>query len=105
MWLPCDASADRLGKVARAPRGRPMSREEKSKTAAQPVLDLRGVACPLSWAKTKIGLEGLGPGGALTVWLDDPRGVRDIPRAAEAEGYAVDQPIADGQGWRLTIHR
>jgi TusA-related sulfurtransferase len=82
-----------------------MSDEEKSKPppgeAAR--LDLRGVPCPLSWAKTKVRLAELQPGEALTVWLDDPKGVRDLPRAAEAEGYAVDQPTAADGAWLIRI--
>jgi len=76
-----------------------MRREEKSKLE----LDLRGVPCPLSWAKTKVRLETLAAGDELTVWLDDPKGVRDIPRAAEAEGYGVDEPVAEHGAWRLRI--
>jgi TusA-related sulfurtransferase len=76
-----------------------MEREEKSKLE----LDLRGVPCPLSWAKTKVRLESLAKGSELTVWLDDPRGVRDLPRAAEAEGYAVEDPVQLDGVWRLRI--
>jgi TusA-related sulfurtransferase len=66
-------------------------------------LDLRGVRCPLSWAKAKVLLETLSSGDELTLILDDPKGVRDIPRAAEAEGYAVADPEAIGPAWRLTV--
>jgi TusA-related sulfurtransferase len=66
-------------------------------------LDLRGVRCPLSWAHAKVRLEGLGRGDRLTLLLDDPKGIRDIPVAAEAEGYAVGEPERDGAAWRLTI--
>jgi TusA-related sulfurtransferase len=76
-----------------------MRREEKSNRE----LDLRGVPCPLSWAKTKVRLETLAKGDELTVWVDDPKGARDIPRAAEAEGYAVDEPVQEGGAWRLRI--
>ena len=31
-------------------------------------LDLRGMPCPLSWAKAKVRLETLGSGEQLTVW-------------------------------------
>jgi TusA-related sulfurtransferase len=81
-----------------------MGREQTSKIAAAE-LDLRGVPCPLSWAKAKVRLEGLPRGATLTLLLDDPRGVRDIPRAAEAEGYAVDGPVDEGAVWRLAITR
>jgi TusA-related sulfurtransferase len=77
-----------------------MRREEKTKME----LDLRGVAGPRSGAPAKVRLETLGRGAALVVWLDDPKGVRDLPRAAEAEGYAVDEPESDQRGWRVTIH-
>jgi TusA-related sulfurtransferase len=66
-------------------------------------LDLRGVRCPLSWAKAKVLLETLSRGDQVTLILDDPKGVRDIPRAAEAVGYAVAEPQAVGAVWRLTV--
>jgi TusA-related sulfurtransferase len=66
-------------------------------------MDLRGVACPLNWARAKVRLESLERGDRLTLLLDDPKGLRDIPRAAEAEGYAVAEPVRDGAAWRLTI--
>jgi len=52
-------------------------------------LDLRGVKCPLNWARAKVRLEQMAPGEVLELTLDDPRGARDIPAAAEAEGYAL----------------
>jgi len=67
--------------------------------------DLRGVKCPLNWAKAKVRLEGLAPGCVLELILDDPKGARDIPRAAEAEGYAVLDTCRDGCEWRLRIQR
>ncbi|HUA33463.1 MAG TPA: sulfurtransferase TusA family protein [Candidatus Binataceae bacterium] len=68
-------------------------------------LDLRGVKCPLNWAYAKVRLEKMSRGQTLDLVLDDPRGARDIPRAAEAEGYAViDSSAADGV-FRLRIER
>ena len=52
-------------------------------------LDLRGVKCPLNWAHAKVRLEQMGRGQILELVLDDPRGYRDIPRAAEAEGHSM----------------
>jgi TusA-related sulfurtransferase len=52
-------------------------------------LDLKGVKCPLNWAHAKVRLEQMERGQVLELTLDDPRGYRDIPRAAEAEGYAI----------------
>lgn len=69
-------------------------------------LDLRGVKCPLNWAHAKVRLERMARGEALELTLDDPRGARDIPRAAEAEGYAVVEKRAAAAGlWVLRIEK
>ncbi len=75
--------------------------------SASPIqLDLRGVKCPLNWAHAKVRLEQMARGQALELILDDPRGVRDIPRAAEAEGYVVLESIAlDAGVFRLRIEK
>jgi len=68
-------------------------------------LDLRGVPCPLSWAKTKVVLAELARGELLELVLDDPRGARDLPRAAEAEGHHVVESRAEAATWHITIER
>ena len=68
-------------------------------------LDLTGVPCPLNWAKAKVRLETLARDEALALRIDDARGVRDIPRAAEAEGYDVVEVEPQGGGWRIVIQR
>jgi TusA-related sulfurtransferase len=48
----------------------------------------------------------MAPGETLEVTLDDPRGARDIPRAAEAEGYAIVETRAAAAGvWVLKIEK
>ena len=68
-------------------------------------LDLRGVKCPLSWAHAKVRLENMERGDVLEIVLDDPRGARDLPRAAEAEGYSVTDSQADGGLFKLRIEK
>ena len=68
-------------------------------------LDLRGIKCPLNWAHAKVRLEKMARGERLELMLDDPRGVRDIPRAAEAEGYAVIDVGQIGDTWRVRIEK
>jgi TusA-related sulfurtransferase len=68
-------------------------------------LDLRGVKCPLNWARAKVRLEQMRRHQVLELTLDDPRGVRDIPTAAEAEGYAVIECAESGGAWRMRIER
>ena len=73
-------------------------------------LDLCGVKCPLNWARAKVRLEYLDQGDQLALVIDDPKGRRDIPRAAEAEGYAIVE-IAQAaashvsQQWRIVIEK
>jgi TusA-related sulfurtransferase len=68
-------------------------------------LDLRGVKCPLNWAHAKVKLEQMARGEILELLLDDPRSVRDIPRAAEAEGFVVLDVGQTGGMWRLRIEK
>jgi len=58
-------------------------------TATPTTLDLRGIRCPLTWARAKVMLEALAAGATLVLVVDDPRSVRDVPRAAEAAGHHV----------------
>jgi TusA-related sulfurtransferase len=68
-------------------------------------LDLRGVKCPLNWARAKVRLEQMTRGEVLELTLDDPRGARDIPSAAEAEGYVMlESTLCDGV-FHLRIER
>jgi TusA-related sulfurtransferase len=69
-------------------------------------LDLRGVKCPLNWAHAKVRLERMKRGQILELILDDPRGARDIPRAAEGEGYSIlASENLDGGVFRLRIEK
>jgi TusA-related sulfurtransferase len=66
-------------------------------------IDLRGVRCPLSWARARVRLDALPRGAVLELLLDDPRAVRDIPRAAEAAGHHVGDVMDHAGYWRITI--
>jgi TusA-related sulfurtransferase len=68
-------------------------------------LDLLGVPCPLSWAKAKVALAELRAGDLLELVLDDPRGARDLPRAAEAEGHHVASVTPTDGRWTITIEK
>ena len=73
-------------------------------------MNLCGVKCPLNWAKAKVRLEYLEQGTRLELVIDDPKGRRDIPRAAEAEGYAIIDITEPGAAdtvrqWRIVIEK
>jgi tRNA 2-thiouridine synthesizing protein A len=68
-------------------------------------LNLLGIKCPLNWAHAKMRLERMNRGEVLELILDDPRGVRDIPRAAEAEGHVVLGVHPAAGEWRMRIEK
>ena len=79
-----------------------------ARVALPPIrLDLRGVPCPLTWARAKVFLEGLATGAVVEVVTDDERSARDLPAAAEAEGYAVlkTEPWGPAKAVAITIER
>ena len=73
--------------------------------AASHRLDLVGVPCPLSWAKTKVVLADLARGDLIELTLDDPRAARDLPHAAEAEGHHVVSTEALAARWIIIIEK
>jgi tRNA 2-thiouridine synthesizing protein A len=73
--------------------------------AASHRLDLVGVPCPLSWAKAKVVLADLSRGDLLQLTLDDPRGARDLPHAAEAEGHHVVSTEVLGERWIIILEK
>jgi TusA-related sulfurtransferase len=62
---------------------------QRPASLARKVVDARGLRCPVNWAKAKASLEEVSRGSLVEVLVDDPRSERDLPIAAEAEGYAV----------------
>ncbi len=68
-------------------------------------LDLRGVRCPLSWARAKVWLENMVAGERLRLRIDEAKGARDIPRAAEAEGFAVLGITLQPKEWVILIEK
>jgi TusA-related sulfurtransferase len=52
-------------------------------------LDLTGVACPMNWVRTKLELERLGAGEALSVRLDPGEPLESVPRSAREDGHEV----------------
>ena len=70
------------------------------------LIDITGESCPMTYVRTKLRLESLGPGEVLEVLLrgDEPK--RNVPRSALEEGHLVLslQP-AGGGAWRLLIQK
>lgn len=70
-----------------------------------PVLDLRGLKCPLPVLRTRKALRGLAPGGRIVVLCTDPMAAVDIPNLAREEGDAVEGRSGDGGMLRFVLRR
>ncbi|ALA56772.1 sulfurtransferase TusA family protein [Nitrospira moscoviensis] len=54
-----------------------------------PVYDLRGVACPLNYVKTKLKLEMMDAGERLEVWLDAGEPIKNVPMSLKNDGHKI----------------
>jgi len=54
-----------------------------------PVYDLRGVACPMNYVKTKLKLEMMDAGEQLEVWLDAGEPIKNVPMSLKNDGHLV----------------
>jgi sulfite reductase (ferredoxin) len=54
-----------------------------------PVYDLRGVACPLNYVKTKLKLEMMDAGERLEVWLDAGEPIKNVPMSLRNDGHQI----------------
>ncbi|MFT3737418.1 MAG: sulfurtransferase TusA family protein [Breznakibacter sp.] len=67
--------------------------------------DLRGVACPMNFVKTKIELSSLKPGDILEILLDDGAPIQNVPASVAGEGHKVlSQQRVDGH-WAVVIEK
>ena len=64
--------------------------------ATDRVLDLRGVACPLTFARTVLALEELSAGAVIAVLLDPGEAAESVPRSVTLNGDHVlaTEPVA-----------
>ena len=69
-------------------------------------LDLRGLLCPLTWARTKYALSRAPGGAELRVILDHRPAVPDIKRNAEDAGHEVVSSRENGAGvWEMVLRK
>lgn len=67
--------------------------------------DLRGVACPMNFVKTKMALSQLTTGQVLQVLLDDGEPIDNVPKSVEAEGHRVIGQVKTADHWSVTIRK
>ena len=95
----CRTATDRMGKNLKLSA----VKEEKPPVAPAPVetkpvapapigtsiYDLRGVACPMNYVKTKLKLEMMDAGEQLEVWLDAGEPIKNVPMSLKNDGHKV----------------
>lgn len=78
---------------------------EKSAEKEIILKDLRGVACPMNFVKTKLALESLDSGQRLSVLLDDGAPIQNVPRSVAAEGHKIIEQLRQGSHWSVVIEK
>ena len=69
-------------------------------------LDLRGLLCPLTWARTRYALSRMEPGSVLRVIVDHRPAVPDIKRNAEESGDEVISSAERPAGvWEMVLRK
>jgi len=75
--------------------------------APQMRVDVREMACPFTWVKTRVALDAIAVGEKIEVLLMAGEPLENIPRTAEEEGHEVAAcfpfPEAGKDVWRLLL--
>lgn len=61
-------------------------------------LDISGEVCPMTFVRTRLALDRLGPGQTLLVLLKGEEPVANVPRTATEQGHAVVAQELGGDG-------
>jgi sulfite reductase (ferredoxin) len=94
----CRAATEQMGKDLKLAKVKeeavPMSVPKVAPAAPvaagqAPVYDLRGVACPMNYVKTKLKLEMMDNGEQLEVWLDAGEPIRNVPMSLRNDGHKI----------------
>ena len=73
-----------------------------------PVYDLRGVACPMNYVKTKLKLEMMDAGEHLEVWLDAGEPIQNVPLSLKNDGHKLllQEPLeAAASHYRILVEK
>jgi sulfite reductase (ferredoxin) len=79
-----------------------------SAPSAAPVYDLRGVACPMNYVKTKLKLEMMDAGERLEVWLDAGEPIKNVPLSLKNDGHKLllQEPLeAEAAHFRILVEK
>lgn len=77
-------------------------------SSGAPVYDLRGVACPMNYVKTKLKLEMMDAGEQLEVWLDAGEPIKNVPLSLKNDGHKLllQEPLeAEAAHYRIVVEK
>ncbi|MBX9670453.1 MAG: sulfurtransferase TusA family protein [Candidatus Obscuribacterales bacterium] len=73
---------------------------------AEHELDLRGVACPMNFVKTRLFLDKIASGDILKVLLDAGEPVESVSSSVSSEGHTVESTVQlSDETYSLTIRK
>ena len=67
--------------------------------------DLRGVACPMNFVKTKLELATMSVGQKLVVFLDDGEAIENVPNSVRAENHKILEQTRVNGYWNVVIEK
>lgn len=62
------------------------------------LLDLRGVACPMNFVKTKLYMDKMPTGKVVQVLLDGGEPVESVSSSVTAEGHTIVESVMQNDG-------
>src|SRR3990172_10091208 len=77
----------------------------KHEERAQVFKDLRGVACPMNFVKTKMELSKMESGQLLRILLDDGEPIDNVPHSVAEEGHRIAEMTKTGDYWSVLIEK
>lgn len=81
------------------------SKKKESEQKPKMIKDLRGVACPMNFVKTKIELAKLAKGDILEVWLDSGEPIENVPASVKSEGHKIIKQEKIDNYWGVVIEK
>lgn len=72
---------------------------------AVPLLDLRGLRCPLPVLKTAKRLDAMQPGERLWIETTDPLAGIDVPAFVQEAGHRLAETVRTQTGHRFLVER
>jgi tRNA 2-thiouridine synthesizing protein A len=78
----------------------PMSREPRDAGRDEPIVDARGLLCPIPVIRAGEGILDVTPGGTLLLVADDPAAEEDIRLWCGGQGHSLESVESrDGALW------